>query len=193
MASCIKKKLRFTFPSTTQQSLIMYRLGALSVASTMISYLTKFSVMEIFGIHLIKNIYPKGYVVIVRVKWKKDKNDRKTGPLAERKTKLLITRILAENFQSIGSPQSFLMFHNLNSGVDPDIQNPLVPRTVIQLLQTIERNFTWGFSFSFSMKIDVKNGRRKSNIRATSRSSRFHFWLTNICFRVDNLKYSMNE
>lgn len=32
--------LRFTFPSTTQQSLIMYRVGALSVASTIISYLT---------------------------------------------------------------------------------------------------------------------------------------------------------
>lgn len=34
------KPLRFTLPSTTQQSLIKYRVGALSVASTIISYLT---------------------------------------------------------------------------------------------------------------------------------------------------------
>lgn len=33
------KTLRFTFPSTTQQSLIIYRVGELSVASTIISYL----------------------------------------------------------------------------------------------------------------------------------------------------------
>jgi len=33
------KTLRFTFPRTTQQSLIKYRVGALSVASTIISYL----------------------------------------------------------------------------------------------------------------------------------------------------------
>jgi len=38
--------LVFTFPKTTQQSLIMYRLGALSVASTIMSYLTKLAVME---------------------------------------------------------------------------------------------------------------------------------------------------
>lgn len=34
-------------------------------------------------------------------------------------------KILAKNFQSIGSPQSFFMFHNFNWGVDPEYSQDL--------------------------------------------------------------------
>lgn len=56
--------------------------------------------------------------------------------------KFILARILAENFYSIGSPQSFYMLHNVNGGVDPNIQIILVSSTKTQLLQTIKINFT---------------------------------------------------
>jgi len=59
---------------------------------------------------------------------------RRKRPQAKRKINLIIEIILAENFQSVGSLQSFFMFHNLNSGVDPNIQNILVPRKMMILI-----------------------------------------------------------
>ena len=62
------------------------------------------------------------------------------------------------------------MFHNLNSGVDPNIQNILVPRTMMiqyykhfssennddTILQTFQKeNFSCGIIFSLSTNIDV--------------------------------------
>lgn len=59
---------------------------------------------------------------------------RRKRPQAKRKINLIIEIILAENFQSVGSLQSFFMFDNLNSGVDPNIQNILVPRKMMILI-----------------------------------------------------------
>lgn len=59
---------KLTFPNTTQQSLIMYRLGALSVASTTMSYLKS------DGSHGILNISPHNITT------EKDKKKKKKKP-----------------------------------------------------------------------------------------------------------------